>query len=62
MGNPERRHLVLVDLHLVGKIAGVVGLAAEIDKGRQVTTLADGIHGREEDELISAQQVADIVL
>ena len=64
---PELRHpegccLVLVDFHLVCEIADLVRLPLYVDEGRKVAALPNGIHGREKDELVAAEQIADIVL
>ena len=59
---PERVHLMLAGFHAVAEIAGMLGLALLVDQHGQIAAVADGIHRREEDEFVAAEQVLDIVL
>src|SRR5690606_35338423 len=42
-------------------IGGVLGPALLIDDDREVAAVADGVHGREEDERVAPEQVLDVV-
>ncbi len=59
---PERMVLVLARFEAVADIGGVIGPALLVDHDGQIAAVADGVHGGEEDELVAAEHVLDIVL
>src|SRR4051812_2149165 len=59
---PEWMVLVLGTLHAIADIGSMLRPTLLVDDNRQITAMADRIHGREEDELVAAKQILSVVL
>src|SRR4029077_7331232 len=58
--NPYGLRFLLPPLHWITHVEGVVGSGGRISHGGQVSAHADGVHVREKEEPVSAQEVLDV--